>query len=91
MEAGTVPTKPGARKEDTMKTSMLMKIGAALAICAAFPLGAIAEPAMLRERYGSAILKRLRAEDGRGVIEKVKVPRVKAPRKHYFAHNWLEF
>jgi hypothetical protein len=69
---------------------MLMKIVAALAICAAFPLGATAEPAMLRERYGSAVLKRLRAEDRRAVIEKVNVPRVKAPRKHYFAHNWLK-
>jgi hypothetical protein len=68
-----------------MKTSVLMKVVAALTICAAFPLGATAEPAMLRERYGSAVLKRLRAEDGRGVTEKVK-----APRKHYFAHNWLK-
>ena len=63
-----------------MKTSMLMKIGAALAICAAFPLGRDRRRAMLRDGSGSAILKRLRAEDGRGVIEKVKVTRVKAPR-----------
>ena len=59
-----------------MKTSILMKIVAPLTICAVFPLGAIAEPAFLRERHGSPV---------RSVIEKVK-----APRKHYFAHNWLE-
>ena len=61
--------KRGAGKEDTMKRSILMKIAAALAICAAFPLGATAEPAMLRERYGSAALQRLRAEDRRGNVE----------------------
>jgi hypothetical protein len=67
-----VPSKRGAGKEDTMKTSMLIKIVAALAIGAAFPLGAIAaQPA--------------KTTTERGVIEKVK-----APRKHYFAHNWLE-
>jgi hypothetical protein len=41
-----------------MKTSMLIKTVVALAIGAAFPLGAN--------------------------------QKVKAPRKHYFAHNWLE-
>ena len=81
MQAGTVPIKRGAGKEDTMKTSMLMKIVAALAICAAFPLGAIAEPAMLRERHAQPA----KTTTERGVIQKVK-----APRKHYFAHNWLE-
>jgi hypothetical protein len=60
-----------------MKTSMLMKIVAALAIGAAFPLGAIAaQPA--------------KTTTERGVIEKVKAEKVKAPRKHYFAHDWLE-
>ena len=42
--AGAVSSKHGAEKEDTMKTSMLMKTVAALAIGAAFPLGAIAAP-----------------------------------------------
>jgi Cu/Ag efflux protein CusF len=37
-----VPSKRGAGKEETMKASMLMKTVAALAIGAAFPLGAIA-------------------------------------------------
>ena len=54
-----------------MKTSILLKIVAALAIGAAFPLGAIAaQPAKNPER---------------GVVEKAKTP-----RKHYFAHNWLD-
>ena len=52
-----------------MKTSMLTKIAVALAICAAFPLGALAEPAMLRERYGTARLRRLQAEERRGDME----------------------
>ena len=70
-EGGTVPSKRGARKKETMKTSII-KIVAALAIGAAFPLGAIAaQPA--------------KTTTERGVIEKVK-----APRKHYFAQNWLE-
>jgi hypothetical protein len=55
-----------------MKTSMLMKIVAALAIGAAFPFGAIAA-------------QPVETTTERGVIQKVK-----APRKHYFAHNWLE-
>jgi hypothetical protein len=67
-----------------MKRSMLMKIVAALAICAAFPLGATAEPAMLRERYGSAVLQRLRAEDGLGVTEKVTTPPIRM-----FPASWL--
>ncbi len=25
-----------------------------------------------------------------GVTQKVKAEKVKAPRKHYFAHGWLE-
>jgi hypothetical protein len=55
-----------------MKTSMLIKILAALATGAAFPLGAIAaQPSKTMTQ--------------RGVIEKVK-----AARKHYFAHPWLE-
>ena len=55
-----------------MKASILIKILAALAIGAAFPLGTIAaQPAKTMTQ--------------RGVIEKVK-----APRKHYFAHPWLE-
>jgi hypothetical protein len=55
-----------------MKTSMLIKVLAALAIGAAFPLGAIAaQPSKTMTQ--------------RGVIEKAK-----APRKHYFAHPWLE-
>ena len=65
-------SKRRAAKVDTMKTSMLIKILAALAIGAAFPLGAIAaQPSKTMTQ--------------RGVIEKVK-----APRKHYFAHPWLE-
>jgi hypothetical protein len=72
VQPGTVPSKRGAGKEDTMKTSMLMKIVAALAIGAAFPLGAIAaQPA--------------KTTTERGVVQKVK-----APKKHYFSHGWLE-
>ena len=60
-----------------MKTSMLMKIVAALAIGAAFALGAIAaQPA--------------KTTTERGVIQKVQAEKVKAPKKHYFAHGWLE-
>ena len=60
-----------------MKTSILIKILAALAIGAAFPLGAIAaEPAKTMTQ--------------RGVIQKAKAEKVKEPRKHYFAHPWLE-
>jgi hypothetical protein len=59
-----------------MKTSMLMKIVAALAIGAAFPLGAIAaEPTKTTTQQG--------------VIQKVK-PEKKAPRKHYTALPWME-
>jgi hypothetical protein len=55
-----------------MKTSMLIKTVAALAIGAAFPLGAIAAPPT-------------KTMTERGVIQKVN-----APRKHYFARNWLD-
>jgi hypothetical protein len=55
-----------------MKTSMFIKIVAALAIGAAFPLGAIAAPPA-------------KTTTERGLIEKVK-----APRKHYFVHGWME-
>ena len=51
----------GAGKVDTMKTSILIKILAALAIGAAFPLGAIAAESS-------------NAMTQRGVIEKVKAP-----------------
>jgi hypothetical protein len=62
MQAGTVPSKRGAEKENTMKTSTFIKIVAALAIGAAFPLGAIAaQPS--------------KTTTERGVIEKVKGPR----------------
>jgi Cu/Ag efflux protein CusF len=53
-----VPSKRGAGKEHRMKTSMLMKTVAALAIGAAFPLGAIAAPPA-------------KTMTERGVIEKV--------------------
>ena len=66
------PVSAGPGKEDTMKTSMLRKIVAALAIGAAFPLGAIAA-------------QPTKTTTERGVIQKVK-----APKKHYFAHGWLE-
>ena len=60
-----------------MKISMLMKIVAALAIGAAFPLGAIAaQPA--------------KTNTERGAIEKVDAQKVKAPRKHYFVHGWMD-
>ncbi len=76
VQAGHVPSKREAGKKDTMKTSMLMKIVAALAIGAAFPLGAIAaQPAKTMTQ--------------RGVIEKVGAPTVKAPKKE-FVHGWME-
>ena len=53
-----MPSKRGARKKDTMKTSTLMKTVAALAIGAAFPLGAMAAPPA-------------KTMTERGVIEKV--------------------
>ena len=62
VRAGTVPSKHGAEKKDTMKTSMLMKTVAALAIGAAFPLGAIAAPP------AKTMIER-------GVIEKVNATR----------------
>ena len=57
-DGSTVPGKRGTEKEDTMKTSILMKIVAALDVGAAFPLGAIAAPPA-------------KAMTERGVIEKV--------------------
>jgi hypothetical protein len=38
VRTSTVPSKRGAGKKDTMKTSMLIKTVAALAVGAAFPL-----------------------------------------------------
>jgi hypothetical protein len=67
-----VPSERGAGKKDTMKTSMLIKTVAALAIGAAFPLGAIA------------------AQPTKTMTERGAIQKVKAPRKHYFAHNWLD-
>ena len=59
-----------------MKTSILIKIAAVLAIAAAFPLGAIAaQPTKTTTE---------------GVIQKVKAEEVKAPRKHYFATPWMD-
>jgi hypothetical protein len=56
---------------------MLIKTVADLAIAAAFPLGAIAaQPTNTMTE--------------RGAIQKVDAPKVKAPRKHFFAHPWLE-
>jgi hypothetical protein len=51
--AGTVPSKRGVGKKETMKASMLMKNVAALAVGAAFPLGAIAaQPAKTMTERG---------------------------------------
>ena len=75
-EGGTVPSKRGARKEQTMKTSII-KIVAALAIGAAFPLGAIAA-------------QPTNTTTEQGVIQQVKAEKVKSPRKHYFATPWME-
>jgi ABC-type nitrate/sulfonate/bicarbonate transport system substrate-binding protein len=60
-----------------MKKSMLMKIVAALAIGAAFPLGASAAQSAKTTTQQS-------------VIQNVKAPEVKAPRKHYFAQPWMD-
>ena len=61
-----------------MKTSMLIKIVASLAIGAAFPLGAIAAQPAKTTTQG-------------GVIAKAETPKVvKAPRKHYFVHGWMD-
>jgi hypothetical protein len=60
-----------------MKTSILIKIAAALAIGTAFPLGAsAAQPTKITTKQG--------------VIQKVKAEKVKSPRKHYFATPWME-
>ena len=76
VQAGTVPSKRGAGKENTMKTSMLIKIVASLAIGAAFPLGAIAaQPA--------------KTTTERGVIQKAETPGQGA-EKALFAHDWME-
>jgi hypothetical protein len=62
VRTGAVPSKRGAGTKDTMKTSMLIKTVAALAVGAAFPLGAIAaQPAKTMTE--------------RGVIEKVNAAR----------------
>ena len=59
-----------------MKTSII-KIVAALAIGAAFPLGAIAA-------------QPTKTTTEQGVIQKVKAEKVKAPpRKHYIAQPWM--
>ena len=72
-----MPSKRGA----TMKTSMLMKIVAALAIGAAFPLGAIAA-------------QPVKTTTERGAIEKVNAPKVNAPKvnapKKEFVHGRME-
>ena len=60
-----------------MKTSILIKIAAALAIGAAFPLGAIAA-------------QPTKTTTEQGVIQKVKAEKVKSPRKHNFATPWME-
>ena len=60
-----------------MKTSILIKIAAVLAIGAAFPLGAIAA-------------QPTKTTTEQGVIQKVKAEKVKAPRKHYFATPWMD-
>ena len=65
-----------------MKTSMLMKIVAALAIGAAFPLGAsAAQPAKTTTEHGA--IQNVKAPE-------VKAPEVKARRKHYFAQPWMD-
>ena len=56
-----MPSKRGARKEETMKTSILIKIAAALAIGAAFPLGAIAaQPTKTTTEPG--VIQKVKAE-----------------------------
>jgi hypothetical protein len=71
-----------------MKASIITKIVVALAIAAALPLGAIAEPPTLtkRDQQSKAMTQ--------GVIQNVKAekdkPKKKAARKHYFARVWLE-
>jgi hypothetical protein len=60
-----------------MKTSILIKIAAALAIGAVLPLGAIAA-------------QPTKTTTEQGVIQKVKAEKVKSPRKHYFATPWME-
>jgi hypothetical protein len=60
-----------------MKTSILIKIAAALAIGAALPLGAIAA-------------QPTKTTTEQGVIQKVAAEKVKTPRKHHFATPWLE-
>ena len=62
VRTGTRAQSARGRKKDTMKTSMLMKTVAALAIGAAFPLGAIAAPP------AKTMIER-------GVIEKVNAAR----------------
>ena len=79
VNSGTVPSKHRAGKENTVKTSTFMNIIAALAIGVAFPLGTFAaEPTKATTQQGAVHKKAEKAE------------KVKAPRKHYFAHGWLE-
>ncbi len=60
-----------------MKASILIKIVAALAIGAVFPLGAIAaQPTKTTTEHAA--------------IQKVEPEKVKSPRKHYFATPWME-
>jgi hypothetical protein len=72
-----------------MKASIITKMVAALAIAAALPLGAIAEPPTLTKRDQQS-----KTMTGQGVIQNVKAekakPKKKASGKHYFARNWLE-
>jgi hypothetical protein len=70
-----------------MKTSMLMKIVAALAIGAAFPLGAsAAQPAKTTTEHGA--IQNVKAPEVKA--PEVKAPEVKARRKHYFAQPWMD-
>jgi hypothetical protein len=64
-----------------MKTSMLIKIVAALAIAAASPLGAIAaQPAKTTTERGA--IEKIKAQ-------KVTAPKVKVPKKE-FPHGWMD-
>jgi hypothetical protein len=79
---GTVPSKHGPEKIETMKKATFMKIVATLAIGAAFPLGAIAAP-QAKTTTSKDVVQKVKTE-------KVKAPEAKPPRKHFFAHPWLE-
>lgn len=61
-----------------MKKSILIKtVVAALAIGAAFPLGAFAAPSV-------------KSTAAKSTAESGPIKKVHAPRKHYFAKGWLE-